>query len=132
MGAKNRQELARDLARGQARFRAWRAERKLGEHIPRQLWALAVRMARLHGLNRTSLAFGLDRRYLQRRIAATDVSAQAPTNSPVFVELPRANLARKECHLKLDNGTGAIMRVQLIDYDAGDLEVLSRGFWNAQ
>jgi hypothetical protein len=95
MGVSDRRELLLDLARGQARFRAWR---KLGDRIPLRLWALAVRMARLHGLNRTAVAFGLDRQYLQRRIVTMDAPAQTQTSSPVFVELPRANLARKECH----------------------------------
>lgn len=132
MGVSDHRKLPLDLARGQARFQAWRKQRKLGERIPRPLWALAVQMAKLHGLNRTAVAFGLDRQYLQRRLATMDTPAQAQMSSPAFVELPRAKLARKECHLELDNGAGASMRVQFIDYDAADLEALSRGFWNAR
>jgi hypothetical protein len=130
MGAKNRQKLPLDLARGQARFRAWREQRKPGDRIPRPLWAIAVRMAKLYGVNRTVLAFGLDRQYLQRHIATTAAPAQA--NNPAFVELPPANLAVKECRLELDNGAGATMRVQFTGYDAADLEALSLSFWNGR
>jgi hypothetical protein len=87
-------------------------------------------MAKLHGVNRTVLAFGLDRQYLQRRIATTATPAQA--NSPAFVELPPANLAGKVCRLELDNGAGATMSLQLTGYDAADLEALSRSFWNGR
>lgn len=130
MGASDRQELPLDLARGQARFRAWRAQRKAGDRIPRALWALAVRMANLHGVNRTVLAFGLDRQYLQRRIASTGAPAEGLASTPAFVPLPTPNLTRKECRIELDNGAGATMRVQFSGYDAADLEALSRGFWN--
>ena len=49
-----------------------------------------------------------------------------------FVELtsPVMGLA-KQCRLELDNGSGATMRVELVGYDAADVEALSRGFWNA-
>ena len=40
-------------------------------------------------------------------------------------------LVGKHCRLELDNGAGATMRVQLVGYDAADLEALSRSFWNA-
>jgi hypothetical protein len=130
MAAKSRRELPLDWARGQARFRAWRAQRKPGDRIPRALWALAVRMAQLHGVNRTAVAYDLDRHYLRRRMAAAAGPEQK--TGPVFVELPAANLAGKECRLELDNGAGATMRVQFVGYDAADIEALSRGFWNGR
>jgi hypothetical protein len=37
----------------------------------------------------------------------------------------------KQCQLELDNGAGATMRVQLVGYDASDVEAPSRSFWNA-
>jgi hypothetical protein len=132
MAAKNRRELPLDLARGQARFQSWREQRKPGHRIPRALWALAVRMAQLHGVNRTALAFGLDRKYLQRRIAAAAGPVAQLKPGPAFVELPGANLAAKECRIELDNGAGVTMRVQVFGYDAADLEALSRSFWNAR
>jgi hypothetical protein len=131
MAAKNRRELPLDLARGQARFRAWREQRRPGDRIPRALWALAVRMAQSHGINGTARAFGLERQYLQRRLTAAG-PVQAPTSSPAFVELTPANLVAKECLIELDNGAGATMRVQFSGYDAADLEALSRSFWNAR
>jgi len=37
----------------------------------------------------------------------------------------------KQCLVELDNGAGVSMRVQLVGYDAADVEALSR-FWNAE
>ena len=40
-------------------------------------------------------------------------------------------MVAKQCQVKLDNGAGATMRVQLVGYDAADIEALARGFWSA-
>ena len=53
-------------------------------------------------------------------------------SNPTFVELPAPILAGKECRLEFDNGAGATMHVQLVGYDAADVEALSRSFWNAR
>jgi hypothetical protein len=130
MGASERRGLPPDLALGRSRFQAWRVERKLGERIPRPLWDLAVRLAKLHGISRTAAALGLDYYGLQRR--AGTAAAPAPSGNPAFVELPAPILVGKECRLEFDNGAGATLRVQLVGYDAADVEALSRSFWNAR
>jgi hypothetical protein len=130
MGASERRGLPPDLALGRGRFQAWRRERKLGERIPRPLWDLAVRLAKVHGVSRTATTLGLDYYGLQRRTGA--VSAPAPSSHPAFVELPAAIRVGKECRLEFDNGAGATLRVQRVGYDAADVEALSRSFWNAR
>ena len=130
MGASERRVLPPDLAQGRSRFQAWRRERKVGERIPRPLWELAVRLAKLHGVSRTAAALGLDYYSLQRRTGA--VAAPAQSSEPAFVELPAPILVAKQCRFELDNGAGATMRVQLVGYDAADVEALARGFWDAR
>ena len=130
MGASERRGLPPDLALGRSRFQAWRGERKLGERIPRPLWDLAVRLAKLHGVSRTATALGLDYYSLQKH--AGTAAAPAPSSNPAFVELPAPILVGKECRLEFDNGAGATLRVQLVGYDAADIEALSRSFWNAR
>ena len=130
MGASERRGLPPDLAQGRSRFQAWRGERKLGERIPQPLWDLAVRLAKLHGVSRTATALGLDYYGLQRRTGAA--AAPAQSSNPAFVELPSPVLVGKQCRFELDNGAGATMRVQLVGYDAADVEALSRSFWNAR
>ena len=50
MGAIERGPLPADLVRARSRFQAWRGQRKLGERIPQSLWALAARLAEVHGV----------------------------------------------------------------------------------
>ena len=118
------------MALGRSRFEAWRGERKLGARIPQPLWDLAVRLAKLHGVSRTATALGLDYYGLQRRTGT--VAAPAPSSNPAFVEVQAPIVAGKECRLEFDNGAGATLRVQLVGYDAADVEALSRSFWNAR
>ena len=129
MGAIERGSLPADLEQARSRFRAWRGRRKIGERIPRTLWALAVQLASVHGVSRTAGALGLDYYSLQKR--AGTVPAQARSSAPGFVEWPSPVMVGKQCQLELDNGAGATMRVQLVGYDAADVEALSRSFWNA-
>ena len=130
MGASEDRGLPSDLALGRSRLQAWLRERKLGERIPRPLWDLAVRLAKLHGVSRTATALGLDYYGLQRRTGT--VAAPAPLSNPAFVEVQAPIVAGKECRLEFDNGAGATLRVQLVGYDAADIEALSRSFWNAR
>jgi hypothetical protein len=129
MGTKKREQLPPDLVRGRSRFQAWRRQRKAGRRIPQPLWALATRLATAHGVSRTAAALGLDYYRLKQRADAVDTPAQP--SGPAFVELTPPVLVAKRCRVEFDNGSGATMRVQLVGYDAADIEALSRGFWNA-
>ncbi len=130
MGAIERGSLPADLEQAGSRFRAWRGRRKFGERIPRTLWALAVQLAHVHGVSRTATALGLD--YYSPQKQAGVVTARARSNGPAFVELTTPVMAAKQCQVELDNGSGATMRVQLVGYDAADIEALARGFWSAR
>ena len=119
-----------DLVRGRSRFQAWRRSGKAGSRIPQPLWALAVRLAKTHGVSRTATALGLDYYSLKRQVEAA-APPQPPSSDPAFVELPSPVLVGKQCLFELDNGAGATLRVQLVGYDAADVEALARSFWNA-
>ena len=130
MGAIERGSLPADLERARSRFQAWRGRRKIGTRIPRTLWALAVRLAKTHGVCRAATALGLDYYSLKKRTESPATPRQP--DGPAFVELTPPVLVAKQCQFELDNGAGAIMRVQLVGYDVGDIEALSRSFWNAR
>jgi hypothetical protein len=53
------------------RFKRWRETRGRGEHVPRELWAAAVGIAREHGLHVTARELHLD----YRRIEAAPAGA---------------------------------------------------------
>ena len=44
------------------------------------------------------------------------------------MEFTAPAMVAKQCQVELDNGAGATMRVQLVGYDAADIEALARGF----
>jgi hypothetical protein len=130
MGARERGQLPLDLVRGRARFQAWRKRRKVGMRIPRTLWAVAVRLAKTHGVCRAATALGLDYYSLKKR---TESPATPPqSDGPAFVEFTAPAMVAKQCQFELENGPGATMRVQLVGYDAADIEALARGFWGAR
>jgi hypothetical protein len=131
MAARKRGELPADLLRGRDRFQAWRSRRPtVGSRIPPSLWRLAVRLVQTYGISRTATVLGLNYHRLQKHVEAA-VRTQPPSSEPAFVELPAPALFGKQCQFELANGTGATMRVQLVGYDAADVEALSRSFWSS-
>jgi hypothetical protein len=101
-----------------------------GRRIPQPLSALAVRLVSKHGISRTATALGLDYYSLKKRAEAA--AQEPPSRSPAFVELPAPVVVGKQALFELANGAGATMHVQLVGYDAADVETLSRRFWNAE
>src|SRR5262245_21204899 len=130
MRATVRGELPKDLLEARSRFGAWRQRRQGRDRIPPSLWALAVRLVRTHGLGRTATALRLDYYSLKKHVKAADQQPRSP--GPAFAELPAPLLASKQALFELDNGAGATRRVQLLGYDAADVEVLARRFWDAE
>lgn len=130
MGASDRGKLPKDLAKGRTRFQAWRKRRKTGDRVPKPLWALAVRLVNRHGVSLTATALGLDYYGLKKRAEAT--ARQPPSSGSAFVELPSPAVVGKQCRFELNNGVGATMRVQLVGYDAADIEALARSFWSTR
>jgi hypothetical protein len=129
MGAIERGSLPADLERARSRFQAWRGRRKLGTRIPRTLWAVAVRLARTHGVCRAATALGLDYYSLKKRTESPAIPLQS--DGPAFVEFAAPAMVAKQCQFEFDNGSGTTMRVQLVGYDAADIEALARGFRGA-
>ena len=130
MGTRQRGALPKDLAQARSRFEAWRQRRPGGRRIPQPLWDLAVRLVSRHGLSRTATALGLDYYSLKTRVE--EAAQQPPSRRPAFVELPAPLVISKQALFELDNGAGATMRVQLLGYDAADVEALARRFWDAE
>jgi hypothetical protein len=130
MGTCQRELLPPDLVRGRSRFQAWRSQRKPGGRIPQPLWAMAIRLAEVHGVSRTAAVLRLDYYRLKKRAEAAP-AGETPSSGPVFVELTSPVTGAKQCRFELDNGSGATMRVQMVGSDAADVEALSRSFWGA-
>lgn len=128
MAGRRRGEIPGPLARGRERFEAWRRTRRVGARIPDRLWALAARLADVHGLRRTAGVLKLDYHSLKRRV---ELKGTDSTEVPVrFVEVSPASptTASGECVIEFDNGSGASLRVHLRGCEVPDVVALGRSF----
>ncbi|HEV2041358.1 MAG TPA: hypothetical protein VGT81_15220 [Casimicrobiaceae bacterium] len=117
------------------RFKRWREGRVRGEHIPAELWAAAVGMAKEHGVDRIAHELRVDHDGLKRRVERAGGVARVGALDTQFVELfaaPAATVAgMRECVVELENGRGARMRVELNGKGLAGLAGLCSAFWSA-
>jgi len=137
MGTKRRGDLPAQLEGLRRRFERWRRTRKVRTRIPDPLWASAVKLAGRHGIHRTARALRVDYYALKKRVegkaAATASNATAGTDGAAFLELPAAVWAGAgEYMLELEDAGGAKLRIHLKGFEAPDLAVLSRSFWQSE
>jgi hypothetical protein len=117
------------------RFKRWRETRVRGAHIPADLWAAAVVMAKEHGLHRIAHELHVDHDGLKRRLERAGGVARLGKLDTEFVELfaaPAATAAgMRECVVELENARGAKMRVELNGKGLTGLAGLCSAFWSA-
>ncbi len=134
MGIKKTRELPRRLEGVRRRIERWRRSRKVRSPIPDSLWAAAVGMAKVYGMNRTARAlrlnyYGLKKRVEQQVVAASGAS-ETKGEAP-FIELaPLPSPSVCECFLELEKVGETRMRIQLKGVAMPDLAALSQTFWN--
>src|SRR5450631_3861414 len=126
------------LMRLKERFANWRAVRKLGMHIPPELWTAAVEMVAVHGACRVAVELNLDYDMLKRRVAQAGGKVTTTELAPRFVELfaaggaMPAHSAQPECVVEMANTRGARMRVELNGcHGLGSLSALCNAFLGA-
>ena len=122
-----------DLEAVVERFEQWRQTRRRGEHIPGELWAMAVSLSARHGTHRVAEALGLNADRLLRRLHDVDGQASPPKAAapasfaaPQFVQMlvaepegeagavpAQAAAAVQPCVLELRNARGATLRLEL-------------------
>jgi hypothetical protein len=134
MGIKKTRELPGRLEGVRRRIERWRETRKVRSPIPDSLWAAAVRMANIYGMNRTAQTLRLNYYGLKKRVEqqAIDSAGASETKKEArFVELaPFASVGGCECLLELEDVGGAKMRIHLKGVAMPDLAALSQSFWN--
>ena len=121
--------LPKDLAQAQTRFQAWRQRRLGSRRIPQPLWKLASRLAQTYGVSRAASVLRLDYYRLKKHLQAP--TEPPPSASPAFLELPPM-LVGKQVQLELANGAGTTMRLQLVGYEAAEVEALAGSLWSGQ
>ncbi len=121
------------LLRLKRQFDQWRAERRVGERIPSELWSGAVAATGEHGAYRVAAELRLDYAVLKRRAALAGGKTPAAELAPRFVELvaPAARAAPPACVIEMGNARGARMRVELNGDALAGLPAMCSAFWAA-
>ena len=110
------------------RFERWRNSHTGRKPIPESLWKAAAKVAREHGIFRTSKVLRLDFNKLKHRVHSTGGNAGAVAG-PTFVELLAAESAGlSECVMELE-GPGGKMRIQWKGMTPPDLSGFGRILW---
>jgi hypothetical protein len=65
-----RRAVRTTMAEARQRFERWRKARPRGSPIPEELWALAVEVARAHGVNNAAQTLQLNYNALKKRVKA--------------------------------------------------------------
>jgi hypothetical protein len=109
------------------RFERWRSGRRPRARIPEELWAMAVGLAREHGVNRTARALRLDYYALKRRLEAC---SDAEEKGADFIEVFPVGMVSggREWAMELESGTGARMRLRVKGCDLPDVAALVCAF----
>ncbi len=114
------------------RLERWRRRRNRPARIPEDLWALAVELAREHGLAPTARALRLDYYSLKKRLegGGADRGASAARKVGPFVEVVASELLPPfaEFVVELEDAHGVRMRIQVKGGGVPDLSTLVRAF----
>ena len=110
-----------DLVRLRQRVDEYRRDSQPGKALPGWAWAAAGRLARRHGVHRSSRVLGLEYNKLKRLsgAGAADRPGQARTSRPrrpsaaQFVDLSGALSVGRDCRLVLEGPGGQHLSVQM-------------------
>ena len=113
------------------RLEEWRRAQTGRSRIPDNLWALAVEVARQHGIYQTSRTLRLDYAKLKQLLEPSD-QTKVSLKPATFVELiaPQAT-SFSECSIELEGPRGKL-RIQLKGTAMPDWAELSRVFLDCQ
>jgi hypothetical protein len=114
-------EQPQDLVRLRQRLDEYRRDSQPGKALPGWVWAAAGRLARRHGVHRSSRVLGLEYNKLKRLSGAgpADRPGQARTSRPrrppssQFVDLSGALTVGGDCRLVLEGPGGQRLSVQM-------------------
>jgi len=115
------------------RLERWRrAHGGRGRRIPAQLWAAAVDVARVEGVEAAAHGLRMSRAGLQRRLAAAGDASETQALDAVrggFVEIDTGVLrVAARAVVQLHSRDGEQLRVELYEVDSFDVAALARVF----
>ena len=136
MRSKNRPDLPASAHDIHNRIEHWRETRQKRTHMPVDLWAAAVGLAREHGIYAVAQALDLSYGALKHHVAQAaenEPAAETPANG--FVELPPPHVSAPEqmtCELELAGADGAKLTIRLPSIGQIDILGLAQAFWRRE
>lgn len=134
MKNQSKSDLPAQLAQGRQCFERWRKKQKRRTRLPEHLWALAAKLAREFGVNRTARTLRLDYYCLKTRMEtpiSDDTSPAGPQTQ--FLELlPVVSQSTIECAIECENAQGAKIHIHLKGHDLSGLASLCGELWSHQ
>ena len=138
MRQKHYEALSAKIEEAQKRVEYWRATRTRRSPMPEELWALAVELARAHGVWPVVRALRLNYVALKQRLektVRTDLAIVPAGGTARFVELSAPQLfsptAQPALVLTLSDGAGACLELRLRESIAVDVAGLAAS-WRSQ
>jgi len=92
----------------------WRGRQSGRKRLPREFWAKAVDLARVHGVNRTARTLGLEYVSLRQHLERAGAASLSPPVGPAFVELlpGRRTDPGLSCTIELEDGFVIVSRAK--------------------
>jgi len=113
MSARKTAGFPRGMVQARRRLDRWRKTRTAGVPIPKRLWAVAVKLARRHGVCPTSRALGLEYNKLKELLQSAGHTAKG-SPSAAFVELIGTQPAGvSPWRIELEGARGGRMKIEL-------------------
>lgn len=127
----SRGAIPEEIERARLGFARWRKNRKKVTRIPDRLWEVAVDAARLHGVNPTAIALGLDYNHLKERTRLGRRTRREKAKSPSFMELiVPPEMRHQGCTVEVENARGAKMKIHLQNVEMDELAAWIQKFWS--
>jgi hypothetical protein len=129
MASRKRRNLT--IEEVQASFDEWRKNRRGRSPIPKELWAAAGELARMHGVNRISRVLRLEFNHLKRMAeSGGQIPATGAGTAPAFLELVNPGASGAPEYTIEINCPSGTLRIHCKGVTAADLAVLSRALWS--
>ena len=117
----------------QARFAAWRKNKKDRRRIPEDLWKAAVLLNNEYSLNQISRTLSLSYSELKKRIKShQQLHACRRTPSQNFISIDMPQMHSAECIIEMEHNNGNKMRMHFKGKADLDLQSFAESFWRGR
>ncbi len=119
--------MSPDIAEALEQFKKWRRTRKSRKPIPEDLWQSAIKLSKIHSVNKISKELSLNHTALKKRVYDSEIISSS------FIEIdipsPPLQISVSECVVEMVDVNGAQMKMYFKGEAGIDLLELGKAFW---